>query len=292
MLKSIEKSLDKERLESFRTKNQKIANLMKNQKDDTFTNYSVPIINLSNYTLNDSEYNQSKFGLNHCFINKDKHKKKNIAANMESLAHSASLENFHEFLRGYTDIFSKNVLSTNDETYKNLKNLIRKSDIVILKGEKDSSVVIMNRSDYIEKLERMIEEGVKKGTYKKTEDTTLQDLKKFQKFFVQELYRNFTAKLYGTAKTHKFNNIQEINKEKLKFLPIIDLTGTYSYNTAQVISQYLKPLCKNEFKINDTQSFAVDIKNIQPLQEDEEDVSYDVESLFTNIPINETIDYI
>ena len=44
---------------------------------------------------------------------------------MESLAYSASkqvdpsqLENFHEFFRGYTDVFSKNVLSTNDETKK------------------------------------------------------------------------------------------------------------------------------------------------------------------------------
>ena len=107
----------------------------------------------------------------------------------------------------------------------------------------------------------MIEEGVKKGTYKKTEDTNLQDLKKFHDF----LYRNFytyehyksmyphsnqPAKLYGTAKTHKFNNIQEINQEKLKFCPIIDQTGTYCYNTAQVISQYLKPLSKNEFTIN------------------------------------------
>ena len=74
-------------------------------------------------------------------------------------------------------------------------------------------------------------------------------------------HSNQPAKLYGTAKTHKFNNIQEISKEKLKFHPIIDQTGTYSHNTAQVISQYLKRLCKNEFKINDTQSFAVDIKN-------------------------------
>ena len=105
-------------------------------------------------------------------------------------------------------------------------------------------------------------------------------------------HSNQPAKLYGTAKTHKFNNIQEINKEKLKFCPIIDQTGTYSYNAAQVISQYLKPLCKNKGTINDTQSFSADIKNIPPLQEDEEDVSYDVESLFTNIPINETIDYI
>ena len=31
---------------------------------------------------------------------------------------------------------------------------------------------------------------------------------------------------------------------------------------------------------------------IPPLQDDEEDVSYDVESLFTNIPIQETINYI
>ena len=181
LLKSIEKSLHKKRSESFKTKNKKLANLMKNKKDDTFTNYSVPIINISSYTLNDSEYNQLKFGLNHCFINKDKHIKKDIATNMESLAYSASkqvdpsqLENFHEFLSGYTDIFSKNVLSTNDKTYKNLKNIIRKSNIVILRGDKDSSVVIMNRSDYIKKLEGVIEEGVRKGTYKKTEDTTLQ----------------------------------------------------------------------------------------------------------------------
>ena len=79
----------------------------------------------------------------------------------------------------------------------------------------------MKRSDYIEKPEGLIEEGVKKGTYQKLENTTLQDLKKFQDF----LYRNFyiykhyksmyphsnqPAKLYGTAKTQKFNNIQEI----------------------------------------------------------------------------------
>ena len=34
------------------------------------------------------------------------------------------------------------------------------------------------------------------------------------------------------------------------------------------------------------------IKELPPLKENEEDVSYDIESLFTNIPINDTIDYI
>ena len=35
-----------------------------------------------------------------------------------------------------------------------------------------------------------------------------------------------------------------------------------------------------------------DINDIPLLQEDEENVACDVESLFTNFPINETIDYI
>ena len=34
------------------------------------------------------------------------------------------------------------------------------------------------------------------------------------------------------------------------------------------------------------------LSSVPPLQDDEEDVSYDVESLFINIPIQETINYI
>ena len=54
----------------------------------------------------------------------------------------------------------------------------------------------------------------------------------------------------------------------------------------------LKPLCSNQCKISDTQEFASLIKDQPPLNYDEEYVSYDVDSLFTNIPIAETIEYI
>ena len=103
---------------------------------------------------------------------------------------------------------------------------------------------------------------------------------------------NEPAKMYGTAKTHKFDRTDNIEITKLKFCPIIDQTGTYTYKAAKVISQYLKPLCDSEYTIKDTLSFANVIKELPPLKEDEEDVSYDIESLFTNIPINDTIDYI
>ena len=65
-----------------------------------------------------------------------------------------------------------------------MKNLIRKSDIVILRGDKDSSVGIMNRSDYIQKLEGVIEEGVKKSTYKKNKRYSLTRFEKISRYFV------------------------------------------------------------------------------------------------------------
>ena len=96
---------------------------------------------------------------------------------------------------------------------------------------------------------------------------------------------NQPARHYGTAKTQKFEFLQEIAVANLKFRPIINQTGTFTYNAAKVISDYLRPLCKIEYSITDTQRFPNMLSSIPPLQNDEEDVSDDVESLFSNIPI-------
>ena len=45
------------------------------------------------------------------------------------------------------------------------------------------------------------------------------------------------GKLYGTAKTHKFNSLDDINVDNLKFCPIISQIGTYTYNASRVILQ-------------------------------------------------------
>ena len=122
----LEKSFHKQRIESFKKKDKKIYNLLKSKKHTT-TNYTVPIINLSSFILcytDYTEYNQLKFGINHSFVNKDKHMKKHIAADIESLAFSTSecidqskLGGFSEFLHACTDVFTNNVLKTKDETF-------------------------------------------------------------------------------------------------------------------------------------------------------------------------------
>ena len=58
----------------------------------------------------------------------------------------------------------------------NLRGMIQNKEIVVAKGNKDSSVVIMRKSDYVTKLDTMIDDGIVKGTYSETTDSTLKKL--------------------------------------------------------------------------------------------------------------------
>ena len=72
----------------------------------------------------------------------------------------------------------------------------------------------------------------------------------------------------------------------MKLRPIIHQTGTHLYDCSKIIAQYLQPLAINEYAISDTLSFP-DILRENPLDSNEEYVSYDVDSLFTSIPLSE-----
>ena len=37
-------------------------------------------------------------------------------------------------------------------------------------------------------------------------------------------------------------------------ISIIDQTGAYTYNAAQIISNHLQPFCRNDYTITDTQN--------------------------------------
>ena len=169
-------------------------------------------------------------------------------------------------MRAYSDIFTKNVYATKDLTYGNLKDIIKNDKLVVLSGDKDSRVIIQ-REGYDMKLQNMINDGISQGIYASTVDTTLSDLKKFQDFLRRSFkgkydryeymrpISNQNGKIDATAKTHQFHSLENITTENLKFLPIISQIGTYTYNAAKVLSDYLKPLCQNEYKINDTEGF-------------------------------------
>ena len=96
---------------------------------------------------------------------------------------------------------------------------------------------------------------------------------------------------FVTAKTHKFPSLIDITVENLKLLPIIDLTGTYTYNTSNVIANYLRPLSNNQHTVLDTLTFPDFLKSVDT-NANYEDISYDVKSLFTIVSVVETIQYV
>ena len=66
-----------------------------------------------------------------------------------------------------------------DNTVKLLSPLIKYDKIVILAADKKSCTIILNKSDYIRKINSIIEEGMQQGKYIETIDTTQSDLKTF-----------------------------------------------------------------------------------------------------------------
>ena len=89
----------------------------------------------------------------------------------------------------------------------------------------------------------------------------------------------------------KFDSANDMTSNQLKLRPIIDQTGTCIYNAQKVVAKYLDPLSKNKYSIGDTLTF-LDLLRSAEESDDYEDLSYDVESLFTSIPLKETIDYV
>ena len=71
------------------------------------------------------------------------------------------------------------------------------------------------------------------------------------------------------------------------FRPIISSIGAYNYNLAKYLSQVLSPHVLMQNCAIDTFSFVDDLKKVS--SNDNFLVSFDVVSLFTSIPLNETI---
>ena len=83
---------------------------------------------------------------------------------------------------------------------------------------------------------------------------------------------------------HKFSSSDSFPKLRL----IVSSIGTFDYNLARFLCDLLSPLVPNDYSCKDTFSFVFQIKNANLCKKVL--VSCNVTSLFTNIPLQETID--
>jgi hypothetical protein len=95
------------------------------------------------------------------------------------------------------------------------------------------------------------------------------------------------------ARAHLLPKIHKDFDVLPSFRPIIDTTGTTHCYIGKFLSQLIFPLTTNEFTLKDSYDAANRIRAIPPdLFNDYKYVSFDVVSLFTNVPLDRTINII
>ena len=166
-----------------------------------------------------------------------------------------------------------------------------------MKPNKGNGVVILNQELYNNAIEELISETSK--FEKLNEDPTMNRKASLQCFSHKLRQKNFLneiendklypsgsapSHIYGTPKMHKFSSSDSFPKLRL----IVSSAGTFNYNLARFFCDLLPPLVPNDCSCKDNLSFVSQIKNANLFKKFL--ASQDVTSLFTNIPLQETID--
>ena len=178
---------------------------------------------------------------------------------------------------------------------KALKELQSDTSIVILPADKGRSTVIFNREDYLEKCM----DHINNGPYQllKKDPTTIIKAKTLKQLKVLKNNKFIDNKLYYYLKptdspAPRFYGQPKIHKPVVPIRPIVSYSGSPLYNLNKYIANILKTYVKHENNnAKNSTTFSNYIQNV-PIEDGEIMVSFDVTSVYTNIPIIDTLNII
>lgn len=175
--------------------------------------------------------------------------------------------------------------------FKNTKQFLKNNqDIMVLNSDKSNKSVIMNKTEYIQKMNILLSDTT---TYEKikidpTNKTNNLCLKKVSKTFMNKslpfthlhklvTHNPITPRMYGLPKLHKTN---------IPLRPIVSTINSPVYKMSKYLINSIKTLTQNsKFNVKNSYDFKSKIDTIT-LQPNDILVSFDVISLFTNIPVD------
>jgi len=233
----------------------------------------------------------------------------NFFAKLDNININNYIENSKQFFR--TNLKSVvNKYFTNFKPYRNicpvfsrddfatLRSLAQDRSLYVTRPDKGNGIVILNRNDYIEKITQIVDDYSK---FRKVEDdekkliirledklnNNLRSLK--QQATISEDFYNQAFKtgsclgqLYGLPKTHK---------EGYPVRPILSAYNSHNYNLAKLLVPLLSHLSVNEYTVKNSYDFADEICKLTNSNRYYM-CSLDIKSLYTNVPINETIELV
>ena len=182
---------------------------------------------------------------------------------------------------------------------KIVNELSKQIDIVILKAVKGRSVVILDRGKYTKRCLNILNTTQFQKQNKDPMKTMMRKvwsiLQKIKSKLTINEYKQLypsglsPGKLYGTAKIHKLSN--DDNVEKLPIWPIISNINNTIYHLAKDLSKVIATLSISEYTVSSTKDIVQNIRSIKvPTGYDM--ISFDVKSVFTNLPLEYNIDLI
>jgi len=294
-------NIKKIEVEKLTSHDKKMAKLL---LDSSINDFKVKntVINLTKEELTSEEQNILKLGLNHGIQKRIKWC--DIQTNFEELfqglvqnkvldeTDSASKAEIQSIARKY---FNRNK-NVSESEHKCLINL-KKKNIRICPFDKGNGTVIMSNDMYFEKMKAILnkKQFSKMKLRKNALAPNIKIDEKFDKVLAKvknstgplsEHFKSFRSvsslpsKLYGLPKVHK---------NEIPMRPILSTIGSMNHAVAKVLDRILKPLIKSENTCKDTFSFVEKLANRPTENKNEVMVSFDVESLFTMVPLEETI---
>ena len=197
----------------------------------------------------------------------------------------------------YRRSFSSHKSPLTPQHLQALKDLRNRNDILLSRPDKGSGIVILNKTDYIDKMDTILADESKflktneKDCTKKVEAELTNCLKRLRdnghisitQFDNLKPTGCIIPRLYGLPKIHK---------ENCPLRPILDMCNSPYHAIARWLKDLLKPIQKQlcTHSLVDTFEFVDSIKDSHLINR--RMCSLDVSSLFTNVPLFETVDYI
>jgi len=188
---------------------------------------------------------------------------------------------------------SKAKLQKLKENYDILKSLRADRSIVITKADKGNCTVILDTSAYTKKMDTLISEGPYKVLPK---DPTMK-IEKEVKSMCQKLVKlgHLSKNDYKfICSTHTVSPIiyglPKIHKQDCPLRPIVSFVGSPTYNLSKFLNRILKSLTKDSrYSVKNSADFIDRIRGIDTNLQELQLVSFDVTSLFTKVPIQDTM---
>ena len=220
---------------------------------------------------------------------KEKEKKDGLKASLANLAHEYS--NIKQYPLRFP--FGK-------EHTAALRELRNNKEIIITRPDKGNGTVLMNKTDYIARMMEILGHETKfecLGGCDK-HDRTGQIERALQAYLLQqrkagEISSEIFDRIHPTGSVRpRMYGLPKVHKPKpISLRPILSMVGSAQHELARWLAEVIRPVL-NRYSSNvvkDSFSFCADLQDYGHVSDSAFMCSFDVVSLFTNVPIDETI---